>query len=382
MDIEPLIRKISDELESRREEMMQLLVRLVETESPSDDFGAVNRFSAMLVREMEAMGLKAEMRAVRSCPDLLECFHGRGERPVMLIGHLDTVWPVGTLAKMPVRIDGDLLYGPGSYDMKAGIVVGLFALAALADECPRVNLFLTPQEEVGGEQYRQMLEQRARESRAVIGLEPAWPGGAVKTERKGSGHISIKAVGRAAHAGADLEKGVNAIVEIADQIAALRRLQPSLGDGVTLNIGIIRGGTRPNVVPDSAEIDVDLRFKRQIDGEDALRRVRDLRPVLSGASIEISGAITAPPLERTDRVMRLFELAGRVESLLGRRLEEASTGGVSEVSYAAATGVPAIDGFGADGDGAHAAHEHVTLPSLAKRAALLAGTLLMLGRDA
>lgn len=372
------LRRISQDLDSRTGDMVQMLRRLVECESPSTDFAAVNRFVSLLRSEMKPMGLHGEAVRVENCPDLLECRHARGGRPIMLLGHTDTVWPTGTLAHMPLRTEGDKLYGPGSYDMKGGIVIALFALQALGEQCPPVDLFLTSQEECGGEPYREQLQLRASECAAVIGLEPAWPGGAVKTERKGCGRVMIRSLGRTAHAGANPEKGVNAIVEVVEQIAALRALQKQMPDGVTLNVGLIRGGTRPNVVPESAEIQVDVRFRKLADGDEVMRRVRELTPVLPGARIEVSTTISAPPLERTGAVLRLFSVARRAGSILGQHLEEVSTGGASEASYTAAQGVPTIDGLGVDGDGAHAADEHAYIPSLPRRAALVAGMLLML----
>ena len=381
MDVILQIKEIAKRLDARQGEMVHLLTRLVEMESPSDDFTSVNAFAEVLLREMRQLGFDAIRRAVPRSPDLVECYHGRGNKSVMLLGHMDTVWPIGTLLKRPVRVDGDRLYGPGCFDMKAGIVVALYAAHVLGERCPRIHFFMTSQEEVSGEPYRAILEERARKASAVICLEPAWPGGAVKTERKGAGHIKMTAHGRSAHAGSEPERGVNAIVEIANQVIRLRELQRELKNGVTMVTGLIRGGTRRNVVPDFAEIDVDLRFKRMIDGEDTVRRVKAFKPFLPEATLDVEAGISVPPLERSSGVQTLFALASRVEEALGRKLREVSTGGVSEANYVAACGVPVIDGIGADGDGAHAENENVLLASLPQRAALLAGTLLLQAQE-
>jgi len=376
-----LITRTLRQMEARAPEMLRLLRTLVDAESPSDDFAAVNAFARLLADEMRALGLATTLRSFDGCPDVVECHHGTGARPVMLLMHMDTVWPIGTISRRPVRIDGDRLYGPGSYDMKAGIVVALHAVAGLGDACPPVYLMMTSQEEVGGRAYLELLEQRARESVAVIGLEPAWPGGAVKSQRKGSGVIAIRAHGLAAHSGASPERGVNAVVEIASQIARLRELQPGLPAGVSMNPVLVHGGTRRNVIPDFAEVECDLRFLRRVDAETAIEKVRSLAPVLPGARLEVTAAISNPPLERTPDTEKLFGIAARVEKALGGVLGEVTTGGASEVGFTSACGVPSIDGFGADGDGAHAEHENVVVSNLPRRAALLAGTLLAIQQE-
>lgn len=378
MEIEQRIRQIGEQLSARQTEMVGLLERLIRYESPSHDRGALDGFAGMLAGEIGKLGLEPRRVRNEAYPDIIECYGGRAGRPVMLLGHTDTVWPIGTLDRMPVRIEGDRLFGPGSYDMKGGIVAALYAMQALGADSPRVHLFLTSLEEVGGAAYRDLLEQRAQASRAVLGLEPAWPGGAVKTERKGVGGIVVRARGKAAHAGANPEKGVNAIVELARQIATIDALRHDMPEGVSLNVGLVRGGSRPNVVPDFAEIEIDMRFKRQADGEAALGRLKQLSAVLPGAAVEVTGDLKTPPLERTDQVLKLYSLARRTAEIQGWRLDEISTGGASEVCYAAALGVPCLDGLGVDGDGAHAIDEHVVISSLPKRAALVAGTILLL----
>ena len=299
----------------------------------------------------------------------------------MLLGHLDTVWDLGTLAKRPIRIAGDHFYGPGAYDMKGGIVVMVFALKALKaldarGQIPPVTVFLTPLEEVGCEGYRSIMEADMRLSSAVFDFEPAWPGGAVKTQRKGSASLTLRARGAAAHAGADFARGANAILELSKRLLDAAALT-DLARGITVNVGTVRGGTRPNVVPDFAEAEIDVRFRSLADGQSARAALESLRPDDPRVTLEIDGAGFYPPLERGPHVEAAYRAARDVASALGLSpLEEVATGGASEASFAAAMGIPTLDGLGADGDGAHAVSEHVVLSSLPDRAALAAGLLL------
>lgn len=358
-------------------EMLALLRELIEIESPSTDAGAVAALAARIARELEGVGLRAELLPVDGAGPILRArLPGALERPVMLLGHLDTVWPVGTLATRPIRVEGDRLFGAGSYDMKAGLVVVLFALRLLRDagRPAPVTVFFTPLEEVGGDHYREVMEAEMRGSRAVLDFEPAWPGGAVKTARKGSGSYLITAHGKASHAGADLALGANAILEIARQVERLSGLTDPAG-GASVNVGVIAGGVRPNVVPDRAEIEVDVRYRTMAEGERLDAAVRSLSPSVAGVTLEISGGLHCPPLERAPHVLSVYEKARAAAADLGLDLQETATGGASEASYAGALGVPTLDGLGADGDGAHAEHEHVLLSSLPERAALTAGLI-------
>jgi glutamate carboxypeptidase len=240
-----------------------------------------------------------------------------------------------------------------------------------------VSVFFTPLEEVDCEPYRGVMESEMRGCRAVLDFEPAWPGGAVKTERKGSGSFRLRAHGRAAHAGADPGKGANAILEIARQSLAVSALADP-ARGITLNVGVVRGGTRPNVVPDLAEAEVDFRVRTVADGREVERRVRALAAQDPQVRLEIEGGLHYPPLERTAAVLSVYEAARSVAAEMGQELAEISTGGASEASFAGALGLPTLDGLGADGDGAHAIHEHVLIPSLPERAALAAGLVARL----
>jgi glutamate carboxypeptidase len=367
--------------------MAALLEELVGIESPSTDPAGVAELARRLARELEPLGLKVELLPVAGAGPIL-CARvpphdGSEPRPIMLLGHLDTVWPLGTLAARPVRVEGDRLYGAGAYDMKAGLVVVAYALRALQTRgpLPPVTVFLTPLEEVDGGPYLPQMEAEMKDAGAVLGFEPAWPGGAVKTERKGSGSFVVRAHGRAAHAGADLSRGANAILELAHQAVRASALT-DLTRGLTVNVGVIRGGIRPNVVPEHAEAEFDLRFRTLGDGRRAEQAFHALAPVVPGVSLEVIGGVHYPPLERGPHVVAVYEQARGVAREMGMDLDEVSSGGASEASFAAALGVPTLDGMGADGDGAHAVDEHVLIPSLPERAALAAGLITRLSEGA
>jgi glutamate carboxypeptidase len=370
------VKPLLEQSRARTGEMAALLRELVEIESPSTDAAGVLALARRLAPELEAIGLRVELLPVPNAGPVLRARSAAAGRPIMLLGHLDTVWPKGTLAARPARVEGDRLHGPGCYDMKAGLVVVAFALRALAERgpLPPVCVFFTPLEEVGCEPYRKTMEDEMRASAAVLDFEPAWPGGAVKTGRKGSGSFVLRARGRAAHAGADFTRGANAILELARQVVAVSGLT-DLARGVTVNVGVVRGGIRPNVVPDLAEAEIDLRYLRVEDGRRCEAALRALKPAVPGVTLALAGGRGYPPLERGPHVLRVYETARRVAQELGFPLEEVTTGGASEASFASALGVPTLDGLGADGDGAHAEDEHVLIPSLPERAALAAGLL-------
>lgn len=364
---------------AREGEMEGLLRELVEIESPSTDPAAVARLAERLARELEASGLSAERLPVAGGGPVLRAASPGPGAPVMLLGHLDTVWPAGTVQSRPLRREGDALYGPGTFDMKGGLVVALFALRALRERgpLPAVSVFFTPLEEVGCEPYRTRMEEEMLRSAAVLDFEPAWPGGAVKTQRKGSGSVLMRARGRAAHAGADFEKGVNAVVELARQIQAASALT-DVTRGITVNVGVVRGGLRPNVVPDLAEAEVDFRVRTVEDGRRLEKELHGLRPQDPRVKLEVEGGLHYPPMERTPAVAGVYQQAREVAEEMGMELRETTTGGASEASFAAALGRPTLDGLGPDGDGAHAEHEHVLVSSMAPRVALAAGLIARL----
>ena len=362
----------------RQGEMTELLAELTGIESPSTDPAGVAALARRIERELAALGLPGELLPVEGGGPVLRAT--AGERPIMLLGHLDTVWELGTLARRPVRIAGDRLSGPGSYDMKAGIVVLVFALKALRARgaLPPVSVFLTPLEEIGCEAYRAAMESEMRGCRAVLDFEPAWPGGAVKTQRKGSASFTLRARGAAAHAGADFARGANAILELSRRMLDASALT-DLSRGVTVNVGTVRGGTRSNVVPDLAEAELDVRFRTLADGEAARAALEALRPSDPRVVLEVEATAFYPPLERGPHVEAVYRAAREVAAELGLPpLEEVATGGASEASFAAAFGIPTLDGLGADGDGAHAVDEHVLLSSIPDRAALAAGLIVRL----
>jgi len=363
----------------RQGEMEALLFELVEIESPSDDPAGVARLAERLIRELQPLGLDAAAVPVAGGGPILRATSGGTAAPVMLLGHLDTVWPLGTLASRPLRREGDRLYGPGTFDMKGGLVVALFALRALRQrrQPPPVTVFFTPLEEVGCDPYRALMEGDMRASAAVLDFEPAWPGGAVKTERKGSGSVLLRARGRAAHAGADFEKGANAILELARRTLEASALTDVVR-GITVNVGVVRGGVRPNVIPDLAEAEIDFRVRTVEDGRHIERLLRAMRPDDPRVTLEVEGGLGYPPLERTPQVLAVYAQARAVAAEMGMPLGEISTGGASEASFAAALGKPTLDGLGPDGDGAHAEHEHVLVSSMPPRVALAAGLIARL----
>jgi glutamate carboxypeptidase len=364
----------------RQAAMTAFLSEIVSIESPSTDPAGVAALARRIDEELSPLGLPGEVAPVEGAGPILRA--GAGEGGIMLLGHLDTVWDTGTLARRPIRIEGDRFYGPGAYDMKGGIVVMVFALKALAARgpIPPVTVFLTPLEEVSSESYRSVMEADMRGSRAVLDFEPAWPGGGVKTQRKGSASYTLRARGSASHAGADFARGANAILELSRRILDAATLT-DLDRGITVNVGTVRGGTRPNVVPDLAEAEIDVRFRTLADGEATRAALEKLRPDDPRVTLEIEGAGFYPPLERGPHVEAAYLTARDAAMELGLPpLEEVATGGASEASFAAALGIPTLDGLGADGEGAHAVHEHVLLSSLPDRAALAAALILRLGQ--
>jgi glutamate carboxypeptidase len=353
----------------------------VEAESPSDDKAAVDACGRLLARRLEACGARVTRIPQVACGDQLRAEWGTGDRQLLLLGHFDTVWSVGQLAAMPLREEGGRLYGPGVFDMKAGISIGIQAVRALQargmmPRC-RIVILLTTDEEIGSRASRSAIETEARQSHAVLVLEPSLADGGAKTSRKGCGEYELIVRGKAAHAGIEPTKGASAIRELALQITRLHALQ-DVERGLTLNVGLISGGTRANVVPDVARAVVDVRVRTMADAADLDAALRRLAPELPGTSLELHGGIDRPPLERTDAVVRLYQTARLIAAELGHGLAEGSTGGGSDGNFTAALGIPTLDGLGATGDGAHALHEHVNLADLPWRAALLAGLLTRL----
>ena len=362
---------------------LQTIETLVRLESPSTDKAAVDRCGRVLCEFLRELGGDVETLPRAGNGDHVRARFAGSGAPVLLLGHFDTVWPVGTLDRMPLRRDGDRLYGPGTFDMKAGIALAITALRALhAATTPRpaMTMLWTTDEEIGSNSSRADIEAEAKQSRAVLVLEPALPGGALKTARKGCGEFQLTVHGVAAHAGLDPGKGASAIHELAAQIAEIERLQ-DLPRGISVNVGIVSGGTRPNVVAEQARATIDVRAPTRAGAEAVNAALRALQPRRPGTRLTIEGGFERPPMERGTAVVELFSRASRVASVLGRELGEGSAGGGSDGNFTAALGVPTLDGLGAVGDGAHAAHEHVEMSALPWRAALIAGLLADFARQ-
>jgi len=358
-------------------ETVETLVRL---ESPSDDKAAVDRCGEELTRRLTAIGATIARVLQTTCGD-----HVRAEwrskhttrgpsAPILLLGHFDTVWPVGTLERMPLQERDGRLHGPGIFDMKAGITASMLAMRALTEfnkGTADVVMLWTADEEVGSSTSRALIEETALASSAVLVLEPSLPGGAAKTSRKGVGEFELTVHGVAAHAGLDPGKGASAVHELARQVLALEALQDP-DRGITINVGVIAGGSRTNVIADHATAHVDVRVQTMEDAARLEAAIRRLRPSRPSIRLEMSGGIGRPPLERSAGVIRLYERARNVAATLGQEFGEGAAGGGSDGNFTAALGVPTLDGLGPQGDGAHAIHEHVLLDDLTWRGAFLA----------
>jgi glutamate carboxypeptidase len=365
--------------------MLETIATLVGIESPTDDKAAVDRCGAVLTQQLQQMGGVVKPVLSAAAGDHLVARFGAGSRQVLLLGHFDTVWPVGQLARMPLVTAHGALHGPGVLDMKAGIVLGMMATRAVLDLAPledtSIVMLWTTDEETGSHTSRALIETEAASSDAVLVLEPALAGGALKTSRKGCGQYEVTVRGVSAHAGVDPGRGVNAIRELAHQVLAIDAVR-DLERGISVNVGLVSGGSRPNVVPDFATATVDVRAPTMADADAVDAAMRRLTAVTPGAHLDVTGGFNRPPMERSAGVMRLFGLAQTVAGELGFALQEGGTGGGSDGNFTAALGVPTLDGLGAVGAGAHALHEHVELASLPVRAALIAGILHRLTRAA
>jgi glutamate carboxypeptidase len=361
--------------------LLDRIRQLVLIESPSDDKAAVDRCSQAAAEMGIAIQARVKWHRQRAAGDLLELRFGPPPRlggssqPLMLLGHLDTVWPTGTLKTMPWRLAQGRAWGPGTLDMKAGVAMALTALDALrrTDALQRpVILLLSGDEEVGSKASRPVIEKLARQCAAVFVLEPAQGAtGAYKTARKGVGNYKLRVEGVAAHAGVDFERGHSAIHELAWQLEKVHGFT-ELDRGLTVNAGVIRGGTRTNVIAAAAEAEIDVRITRRKDAARIERRFRGLRVRDRGCVLQVTGGINRPPMERSRGTVALFRHAATLAAQLGFRLTEAATGGGSDGNFTAALGVPTLDGMGAVGEGAHASHESVFLKDLIPRTALLA----------
>jgi len=369
-------------LKPRLPQMLATLRRFVTAESPSLEKSAADRCCGIIAEEWDRHGSRVERIAQKHRGDLLRitCAPGKSHPSgqLLVLGHYDTVYATGTIARMPFRVEAGKAYGPGTFDMKAGIVQALFALQALQlSKTPlrkRIVFLWTSDEEIGSESSRKIFETEARRSDAIFVLEPSFgPRGLLKTARKGVGEAELIVRGRASHAGLAPQEGINAIHELARQLARIEGWNDSQR-GVTINAGVIEGGTRTNVIPERARAVLDLRALRVSDMRSLERRLHALRPLQRGARLEITGGFDRPPLERKMSAA-LFTRAKSLARQLHLRLGECTVGGGSDGNFTAALGIPTLDGLGAVGDGAHSSHEHVLINTMPVRSALLAALL-------
>ena len=378
--------------DERRDEIVSTIRELVEIESPSDNKAAVDRIAEAVAHKFSQLGGKTRVHPAKDFGNHLQIdFDSPGKsvgksaaKPVLLLGHYDTVYPMGTLATMPCRVVDNKLTGPGVLDMKSGIALMLHALAGLQEWHGKdrnrrlqrpVTVLLVSDEEVGSDSSRAITESLAKQSAAVLVLEPSYGRqGAVKTARKGVGEYLVRVTGKASHAGLDFQKGVNAILELARQIEKISSFS-DLKKGLTVNVGIVSGGSRTNVVPAEAAAQIDVRIARMKDAAGIDKKMHSLRPFNRKCKIEITGGINRPPMERTAGVAVLYAQAVAIARELGWKLGEAAVGGGSDGNFTAGLGIPTLDGLGGVGDGAHAMHEHILISELPRRAALIAGLI-------
>jgi glutamate carboxypeptidase len=372
-------------LRQHEDDMVADLVHLVEMESPSDNKPSLDRLADHLADRLRQSGAEVEVLPQEKAGNHLRAHWGsapagEGERGgLLLLCHMDTVWDMGTVAQRPARVEESKLYGPGAFDMKGGIVNALWAIRSLSalDLMPdrRITLLITSDEETGSRSSRPVIEAEAPKHDAVLVLEPAHPPHAsLKTWRKGVGLYHVRVTGVSAHAGAAHDEGVNAIEELAHQVLAIQKLT-DYSAGTTVNVGVVGGGTRSNVVPQQAWARVDVRVMNQAEAERLDAALHGLKPHLPGARMEVTGGINRPPMVRSEGGVALYRKAEAIAAELGFPVTETGTGGGSDGNFTAALGVPTLDGLGVAGDGGHAFHEHVVISSLPERAALLAGLL-------
>ena len=393
--MESLGRDISSEMardmlaffSERKDDFLVNTRMLVELESPSgDETGsrAVVNLLVEIARDINGVGSVERIQRPQYGEHLVvraftenKNTHGT----LVLVGHTDTVHERGSLEKSPWRHEGNRIHAPGIFDMKANCVLALEALRAcsILSLSPQreVVLVLTCDEETGSETGRSLIESNARDASYALVLEPPASGGRVKTGRKGTGIFTLEIDGCAAHAGLEPEKGASAILEMARQIERLHAMNNSDG-GINVNVGVVSGGTRSNVVAAYSSAEIDLRFSSIEAGRRVEDQILELKPIDERTRVRVGGGINRPPLERTENVLELYNHAKRIASGLGFELDEAQVGGGSDGNFIAALGVPVLDGLGLDGDGAHAAHEHIIKDDIERRGALLTGLIASL----
>ena len=376
---------LSDYFLNRQAAIIALARTLVETESPSgDEIGS----AAVVSLLAEAAGGVNQITGTERIASedygehlRLIAFEDSAEKPIVILGHTDTVHPRGSLFERPWRLENGRAYGPGVFDMKANCALAIELLRACATTgltpARPVVLLLTCDEETGSRHSRHLIEVEARNAHAVLVLEPPGVGGRAKTGRKGTGMFTIDARGQAAHAGLEPEKGASAVLELARQTDRLHALNGARG-GISVNVGVFSGGTLSNVVPDHAKAEIDVRFSSADEAAQIEQEIYNLRPFDKRVQLVVTGGINRPPLERSEQVVGLYTEAKGIAARLGFELGEIQVGGASDGNFAAAAGAAVLDGLGIDGDGAHAAHEHIVLDDIPRRGALLAGLIATL----
>lgn len=364
--------------EPKLEPMIEALRMLVEHESPSGDEGALEALGRVIAARLEAVGGRVE-RVEEGGHVVARFFEGKAGRPALIVGHFDTVWPVGTLEKMPWRVEHGRAHGPGTFDMKAGLVLAEFAMAGLVkaglEPARPVVCVFTTDEEVGSPTGRRLVERLAGEAAYALVLEPPLPGGGMKTARKGVGRFRLEVDGVPAHAGLEPEKGRSALIELAHQLIALQSMNDP-ATGTTLTAGLAGAGTTPNVVPAQAWAELDARAWTSEEARKLEETLAGLTAHTTGTSVRVSGGFNRPPMERTKAIANLAEQAKGIGKALGLELTEGRAGGGSDGNFTAAMGLPTLDGLGVPGDGAHASHEHVEVERMPERARWLASLLM------
>ncbi|MBE0460017.1 MAG: M20 family metallopeptidase [Candidatus Aminicenantes bacterium] len=369
---------------SQKKQMIDFLKYITCLESPSSDKNSVDKCSAYVLKELKRIGLNVTSFPQKKIGDIYVAeFPSSGQETekdfVLILSHIDTVWPVGKIKTMPFRISGDKIYGPGVLDMKAGILMAVFVFKAFKElkifPRKKIVFFINSAEEIGSEEAYIIIRNLAKKSSYVLCLEPSLPGGALKIQRKGRIVIQLTAHGKAAHAGTP-EKGINAIEELCCQLQKLRKIRTN---GITANIGQIQGGEKANIVAEKASAILDIRFWKNSDKEKVMEFFKQLKPVIPMAKIDFKVESFTPPMEKTKASMQLFEKIRKIGQSLNQDLTSGKTGGGSDASIAANMGIPTLDGLGADGEGIHAENEHLLISSLIPRTTLLAEILTTIG---
>lgn len=381
-----IARQILSVVQARQAEVEAFIQSLVEVESPSGDMEGSRAVVDLLVQAASRLTCVDAIERI-DVPDfgqhlVIKAFQ-RHEKQILMVGHTDTVHSRGSLRERPWRREAGKIYGPGIFDMKANCALAIEVLRTLvelqATPAYGVSIVLTCDEEVGSLNGWPLIEKVAKSqpARCAFVMEPPASGGRVKTSRKGTGIFAIKVEGKAAHAGLEPEKGASAILELARQTEQLHAINLS-GSGITLNVGVVRGGTRSNVVAAEAQGEIDVRFSTEAESQEIERILSSLKPIDERTKVFVSGSINRPPMERTPAVVELFEKARAIAADLDFDLGEAQVGGASDGNFLAAMGIPVLDGLGISGDGAHAVHEHIEADDIARRGALIGGLLMSL----